>query len=66
MPYGRHFAVALTIQAVLLCGSHVSATPSATHWTYATTDIQAFNVWHVGVINFFRLSRSTEDAGLLF
>jgi hypothetical protein len=39
----------------------VAATPTATHWTYATTDVQPFNVWHIGVINYFRLYQTQEE-----
>jgi len=39
----------------------VLATPSTTYWTPATSDVQPFNVWHIGVDNYFRLSRSQEE-----
>lgn len=46
--------------SLVLTGT-VSATPSTTYWTPATTDVQPFNVWHIGVDNYFRLSRTTEE-----
>src|SRR2546428_10769281 len=39
----------------------VFATPSTTYWTPATSDVQPFNVWHIGVDNYFRLYRTQED-----
>jgi len=38
-----------------------SATPSTTYWTPATSDIQPFNVWHIGVDNYFRLYQTQSD-----
>jgi hypothetical protein len=46
--------------SLVLTGT-VSATPSTTYWTPATSDVQPFNVWHFGVDNYFRLSRSQEE-----
>src|SRR2546422_6959582 len=45
----------------------VNATPSTTYFTPATSDVQAFNVWHIGVDNYFRLYRTQEelDKGLV-
>ena len=41
------------------------ATPSTTYFTPATSDIQAFKVWHIGVDNYFRLYRGgSEHDGL--
>jgi hypothetical protein len=37
------------------------ATPSTTYWTPATSDVQPFNVWHIGVDNYFRLYRTAEE-----
>ena len=45
----------------LLVEGTVFATPSTTYWTPATSDVQPFNVWHIGVDNYFRLSRSQEE-----
>src|SRR5712691_607911 len=45
----------------LLVEGTVFATPSTTYWTPATSDVQPFNVWHIGVDNYFRLSRTTEE-----
>jgi hypothetical protein len=46
---------------VLWGAAEAHATPSTTYWTPATSDIQPFNVWHIGVDNYFRLSRSQEE-----
>jgi len=48
----------------LLVEGTVFATPSTTYWTPATTDVQPFNVWHIGVDNYFRLSRTTEEGAV--
>src|SRR5260370_33834572 len=45
----------------LLAEGTVFATPSTTYWTPATSDVQPFNVWHIGVDNYFRLYRTQED-----
>src|SRR5436309_14029119 len=39
----------------------VFATPSTTYWTPATSDVQPFNVWHIGVDNYFRLYQTQQD-----
>jgi hypothetical protein len=46
---------------VLAVSGTASATPSTTYWTPATSDVQPFGVWHIGVDNYFRLSRTTEE-----
>jgi len=50
----------------LLVEGTVLATPSTTYWTTATSDVQPFNVWHIGVDNYFRLyqTQSETDNGL--
>jgi hypothetical protein len=45
----------------LLVEGTVFATPSTTYWTPATSDVQPFNVWHIGVDNYFRLAQSEEE-----
>src|SRR3989442_15199841 len=45
----------------LLAQGTVFATPSTTYWTVSTSDVQPFNVWHIGVDNYFRLSRTQEE-----
>ena len=45
----------------LVATGTASATPSTTYWTPATSDVQPFGVWHIGVDNYFRLSRTTEE-----
>ena len=58
----RSFWGAIFVAALLFSAAdRVGATPSTTYWTPATSDIQAFNVWHIGVDNYFRLSRSQEE-----
>ena len=51
----------LVLFLVLEVSGTSSATPSTTYWTPATSDVQPFNVWHIGVDNYFRLSRTTEE-----
>jgi hypothetical protein len=53
-------AIPMLLLSLVLTGT-VSATPSTTYWTPATSDIQSFNVWHIGVDNYFRLSQSGAD-----
>jgi hypothetical protein len=55
--WGVIFGTVLLFGAADMAG----ATPSTTYWTPATSDIQAFNVWHIGVDNYFRLSRTQEE-----
>src|SRR3989442_2317048 len=45
----------------LLVEGTVLATPSTTYWTTATSDVQPFNVWHIGVDNYFRLYQTQQD-----
>lgn len=55
--------------SLLIFGTGVAlATPSTTYWTPATTAIQGFGVWHLGVDNYFTVFRDadpdfTESAG---
>jgi hypothetical protein len=53
-------AIPALLLSLVLTGT-VSATPSTTYWTPATSDVQPFNVWHIGVDNYFRLSRTAEE-----
>lgn len=46
---------------ILTVSGTASATPSTTYWTPATTDVQPFNVWHIGVDNYFRLYQTQEE-----
>jgi hypothetical protein len=59
----KHGALAIMLGSGLLLGgiSETHATPSTTYWTPATSDVQPFNVWHIGVDNYFRLSRTQEE-----
>jgi hypothetical protein len=56
----RCIAIAFLFIALVMTGT-ASATPSTTYWTPATTDVQPFNVWHIGVDNYFRLYQSGAD-----
>jgi hypothetical protein len=60
IPYGI-LAMVLAVAVLLGTADRGHATPSTTYWTPATSDIQAFNVWHIGVDNYFRLSRTQEE-----
>src|SRR5947208_15457397 len=56
--------VPFTLLALFVClvaAGTASATPSTTYWTPATSDVQPFNVWHIGVDNYFRLAQSEEE-----
>ena len=53
-------AIPALLLSLVLTGT-VSATPSTTYWTPATSDVQPFNVWHIGVDNYFRLSQTQGD-----
>jgi len=57
----RVIAAMLGAAWLLSASQSAHATPSTTYWTPSTSDIQAFNVWHIGVDNYFRLSRTTEE-----
>lgn len=46
---------------VLAVSGTASATPSTTYWTPATSDVQPFNVWHIGVDNYFRLYQTNVE-----
>lgn len=51
----------LAASALALLAGSASATPSTTYWTPATSDIQPYGVWHIGVDNYFTLKKSSED-----
>ncbi len=52
----------LAVIIVIMWGGVLAhATPSTTYWTTATTDVQPFNVWHIGVDNYFRLYQTEEE-----
>ena len=57
--FGR-IAIPTLFFSLVLTGN-VFATPSTTYWTPATSDVQPFNVWHIGVDNYFRLYQTQED-----
>ena len=56
----RLIMIPVFLLTLVLAGT-VYATPSTTYWTPATSDVQPFNVWHIGVDNYFRLSQTTEE-----
>ncbi|MBI3599193.1 MAG: hypothetical protein HY097_00930 [Nitrospinae bacterium] len=39
----------------------VLATPSTTYWTPATTDVQPYGVWHLGIDNYFTVAKTGAD-----
>ena len=51
----------LALYVCLVAAGTASATPSTTYWTPSTSDVQPFNVWHIGVDNYFRLYQTQED-----
>ncbi len=53
-------AIPALLLSLVLTGT-VSATPSTTYWTPATSDVQPFNVWRIGVDNYFRLYQTQQD-----
>ncbi len=53
-------AIPMLLLSLVLTGT-VSATPSTTYWTVSTSDVQPFNVWHIGVDNYFRLYQTQEE-----
>jgi hypothetical protein len=59
----KHGALAVMLGLGLMLGgiSETHATPSTTYWTPATSDVQPYNVWHIGVDNYFRLYRTAEE-----
>lgn len=58
----RFGCIAISLLFLILAVSGTaSATPSTTYWTVATSDVQPFNVWHIGVDNYFRLYQTQEE-----
>jgi hypothetical protein len=58
--------VPFTLFSLFVClvtAGTASATPSTTYWTPATSDVQPFNVWHLGVDNYFRLYQTQAEVG---
>lgn len=51
----------LALGAVALLTRIASATPSTTYWTPSTGDIQPYNVWHIGIDNYFTLGQKSND-----
>jgi hypothetical protein len=70
----RLYTKILTLAFLLFCkGLELIATPSTTYWTVCTTAIQADEIWHIGVDNYFTLfngkgheSSFPPDAGLTY
>jgi len=46
-----------TLCAVVISAGTALATPSTTYWTPATSDIQPYGVWHLGIDNYFTLGK---------
>ena len=57
--------IILLLFLILAVSGTALATPSTTYWTPATSDIQPFNVWHIGMDNYFRLSQTSTDTNNL-
>ena len=55
------YIAVLTLFVTLMVAGTASATPSTTYWTPATSDVQPFNVWHIGVDNYFRLYQTNVE-----
>ena len=53
-------AIPTLLLSLVLTGT-VSATPSTTYWTPATSDVQPFNVWHITYDSYFRLYQTQEE-----
>ena len=62
IPTFRIMTAILGAAWLLTAADLAQATPSTTYWTPATSDIQAFKVWHIGVDNYFRLYRTQEES----
>ncbi len=47
----------LALGGIALLTGIAGATPSTTYWTPATSDIQPYGVWHLGIDNYFTLGK---------
>lgn len=57
---------AIAVAVILLAGGFDAAfaTPSTTYWTPATSDVQPYGVWHIGIDNYFTLGRKADKGDL--
>lgn len=62
----RGYFKILIILFLIFFSESLFATPSSTHWTVATTDIQAFGVIHFGVDNYFTVLRKAKNGASSF
>lgn len=58
------WVLALLLAMLTLGAGSAFATPSTTYWTPATSDIQPFGVFHVGIDNYFTLARKNDKGSL--
>src|ERR1039457_4109396 len=60
----NHMAI-IAVTTGLLAGM-AQATPSTTYWTPDTTDIQGYNVLHLGIDNYFTVLRKQSNGAGAF
>lgn len=48
----------------MLGAATVYATPSTTYWTPAVSDVQPYNVWHIGIDNYYTLANKSHTGDL--
>ncbi|MCX8116848.1 MAG: hypothetical protein N3G78_02805 [Desulfobacterota bacterium] len=58
--------LAFPLFGLFLVNGMAFGTPTTTHWTPATTDIQPFGVLHLGVDNYFTVFQRARDGGSAF
>ncbi|MBI3399324.1 MAG: hypothetical protein HY026_08890 [Deltaproteobacteria bacterium] len=61
----KKVAAALAVAAILFAGGWnlAFATPSTTYWSPATSDIQSYGVWHIGIDNYYTLGGDAGKTG---
>lgn len=67
----KRFLCRAAISAMVMIGAGVlcqpdsaQATPSTTYWTPATSDIQPYGVWHLGIDNYFSVAKKKNNGAL--
>lgn len=60
----KRLIAALSAAVTIFWGGMAFATPSTTYWTPDTSDIQPYNVWHIGEDNYFTLGRKANKTDL--
>lgn len=63
----KRFVAALAAASAILVSTganEASATPTTTYWTTASSDIQPYKVLHIGIDNYFTVSRRAERSDL--